>query len=794
MAHAVGPCFTGGFENYVVLDESGEQYTILYLPDRNNDELQREGKPPVYYWMPDQVRLARKGDTGDYKFHHIHFVGVFGKDVNVGLDKAEVQGGVLTFTTTTKYPTAVLKQSEAQLQERWRGKDDKYWGWRGIAEPHFRIAPIASNITVLTNLAPGPDGTMPEQTGDDLPVLEEAPPVGDTLEGTPPAEGTTPRSRDGKKARWGRLPRRALHGSAFRGPPNVNAWAWKMQGQGPGAVTGGENAYSGLLGAIPSEIIWAGFHGAYSPIVVSQSLQLPFWSQLMRIKITSDWTRVFDHFSTAASGRYLWVSADIKTEFNNLRMKEAIKVELDIDGTMQGGSDLEKQIQARIDLILKEWMEQAKKAIFDPPPPTVPPADASGGIRNILSPWSAGFSLKQRKDVVSIHREYEETRYFRYLQPHTISSSMEGFFNEIKKDPGAEKKYFTRLVLGELGQKVHRIVKPVVNWPDASEKWVGEPVAFLSAQVGYVDSQGAIQWQGHIFQNKDSDTTNWQPVFVRRREGEVSNPPPDWSVDKTFVKRKVHLLEPPGESHYDNMKTFVEINELALDPEPNGTITNDNIVEVRADQVGMLDVGPMSLNVALDDSKQIVEVEFRALGNRVDGTDRSEKITRFRWEGGELKQFEPRYWRIFTGQSDFIPKYEYRVNVTVRGTLLSKGMAWSGAWQSENGNGALIIRVPGPDDEGVAKRSLTPAELISAEPILVNAGSGSAATTGPKIEAPRSRYYDNSEHENPKDFDREERTLFGYDLREDSKTTEAGTPRIETLEVPEGWSEVSPSH
>ena len=41
MANAVGPAFTGGFESFVVNDETNEQYTILYLPDRNNEELQR---------------------------------------------------------------------------------------------------------------------------------------------------------------------------------------------------------------------------------------------------------------------------------------------------------------------------------------------------------------------------------------------------------------------------------------------------------------------------------------------------------------------------------------------------------------------------------------------------------------------------------------------------------------------------------------------------------------------------------------------------------------------------------
>ena len=52
MAEAVDPCWTGGFEY-----EDSQGFRIQFLPDKHNDEMQREGKPPVYYWMPGQVRL-----------------------------------------------------------------------------------------------------------------------------------------------------------------------------------------------------------------------------------------------------------------------------------------------------------------------------------------------------------------------------------------------------------------------------------------------------------------------------------------------------------------------------------------------------------------------------------------------------------------------------------------------------------------------------------------------------------------------------------------------------------------
>lgn len=70
MTDPTGPAFAGGFQ-----DVQSEDYKLQYLPDLHNDELQREGKPPVYYWLPQDVRLARRGN-GDFKFSMVHFVGV----------------------------------------------------------------------------------------------------------------------------------------------------------------------------------------------------------------------------------------------------------------------------------------------------------------------------------------------------------------------------------------------------------------------------------------------------------------------------------------------------------------------------------------------------------------------------------------------------------------------------------------------------------------------------------------------------------------------------------------------
>lgn len=671
---AAGPMFGGSrFEQFVVNDATGEQYTILFLPDRNNEILQREGQPAYYYYVPEKVRLARKGDTGDYKFHHTHFVGTFDESTHVGLGKGEVVGGLLAFTVTSRYPTSVLRQAEQMLIRKCRGElqGNKFWGLRSTLAPRIAVCPMSSNKLFVSNISP------------DMAAAAN--------------NGAPPSDRSSLALRQIELPRTVPHGRDFRAPSSLDAWAWQMQGQGNGSITGGENAFSALIGALPSEIIWAGFHGAYSPIVVSQQLELSVVNDLAYLKIEGNWDRIFEHFSAHAQGRYFWASADIKAEFNNLLISGGITVDLVIDGTAPGSVDLEKEIQKRIDTVYDRFMQLATQVIFQPAPSVEAAQAPSGGVSSLF-PFGASFALKYRRDTTRLRLFYEERRSQRYKQPHTISSSMEGFFNEIKRNPENERKYFTRLVLGDLSRKVTRMVKPIANWQ-------GDPIAYVSAQIGYPDSTGSLRWAGEMF----TEDRTWTPTLVERRKSEVTNPPPGWEPDKTFVQRKIHFKEPPREADSPYTRVFVEKPDVEIDPKPNGTLTNEIDLPIRVQDVGLLSVGPIELGITLENSSQIVEVEFQALGKTHEGKDRAP--TRLQWK--YENQSEPRFWKIFTGQKDYVPLWQYRVHCTVKGSFTSKGMAWSGRWMEANGNGSFIIQVPMPDDEGVTKRNLTVREMLS---------------------------------------------------------------------------------
>ncbi|MEN8446562.1 MAG: hypothetical protein ABG776_16290, partial [Cyanobacteria bacterium J06555_13] len=299
MADTKGPVFTGQFEEFVVT-ENGESYTILYLADANNDDLQAEGKPPSYYWVPGKIRLAQQGDTGDYMFRHMHFVGVFNDDVNVGIEKGqtEVSGGLLSFTTTSRYPTSVLKKAQKQLLERFKGSDDKYWGWRSPAAPRFAMLPIISNNTYVTNLSPGRNGIAPAQqsSAPSAPAATGSPTTSGS--GAPPSVSTPPPATTRDLIGRADPAQKIQHNREVRSSSAIDAWAWNLQGQGPGSTTGGENAFSGMIGPFASELVWAGFHGTYSPIAVSQDLVFSVWSQTLSLTIIGDWENIYNHFST----------------------------------------------------------------------------------------------------------------------------------------------------------------------------------------------------------------------------------------------------------------------------------------------------------------------------------------------------------------------------------------------------------------------------------------------------------------------------------------------------------------
>jgi len=688
--NALGPTLAGGMQPIVE-----EGYELLYLPDINNDALQREGKAPVFYWLPNYVHIARKGgqENGDFMFNLIRFAGVQSADTTVGAEaNREVAGGVLTFTATSAPPDRVLKVSQDKITQQWTAQPDFFWGIRGRMAPVFRPAIITSNLTTISNISPIANKGIPAFVAANRNTGARA---GFRMVGSAPPPQLPATVRDGPVA-----------------SSNLDPWYWQMQGQGAGSIdASGQNAYSALVGAYPTAILWQAFHGTSSPIVVIQNLKLKVWSPVVELTIKGHWDKIFQHFSAALSAHYLWASVDIAVEINNMRINGTLEVDVKVDQTLPGADKMAEAIDKRSDLILQKFMEAAQKVIFEPPQPNVQAAQASSGG----GPWGVGLALKYRRDETHLDLNYHETRQFAYLQDHTISSSLDGMYDEMKKDPTAEKKYFLSVYLDDWPRKLGRVVKPVVNW-------AAQPVAFLSAQVGYPNTKGELQWTGTTFQKSDGDAATWKIGITQKEKQDVNPLPANWEPDKTFIKRKVHLQEPSDGFDNPCVRTQIDQNVIDLDPEPNGTPLNDTTLEVRADSAGRIAVGPMTLGAVLEDAHQTVEVTFEPTDDKGEPTGR--EAVKFQWLYAD--QDQPRYWMVYTGDPTVRPFYRYQVHVVVKGTLFQKGQAWTGPWVNANGNGPMSVVVPMPDGEGVVPKEM-PIMVVGADGQVSRAGVPAAA-------------------------------------------------------------------
>ncbi len=675
-AQAMGPTYAGGSQPIIK-----DGYSILYLPDVNNRALIAAGESPVYYFIPNQVRMARKEgpDKGDYLFNMLRFAGTGGEGVIGG--GGDVAGGVLTFSVTGDLPAKTREQAEKQITEQVMGSTESFWGAAGSRKsPLFRPAIIATSTTSVSNVAPTTRGfpalapSTRGTSGSDI-----------TFTGAPPAPGR--RTRDGDTAGGAAAP-------PVGNDNNLDPWYWLMQGQGAGSIDpSGTHAFSGLLGTYPASICWAAFQGTASPLIVMQNYKLKVWSPVVTIKINGHWEKIFTHFSAAASGRYLWASVDLKAEFNKMKTDGTITVETLVDTTLPDADKIAERLQERTDLVFNKFMEQAQKVIFDPQPqPQVEAAQASSGG---ITPWGVGVALKFRRDETHLNLSYEETSQFAYLQDHTVSSSLAGMFDEMRADPEAERKYFQTVYLDDWPRRLARVVRPVVAWGDKS-------VEFVSVQVGYPNTQGAINWEGHSFSGNEGNDGTWKFQTAQKVASDVSNAPAGWKPDMTWVKRKVHLAEPPSDIEDPYHRIQIERNVIDLDAGPNGTLLNDTTLEVRADSAGRLAVGPIQLGVMLTDASQVVEAIFEATDE--DGNPAGMAPVRFRWNYQDVDV--DRTWAIFTGDPVFRPFYRYQVSVTVKGTLFEPGRAWSGGWVRTNGNGPIIVDIPRPDQPGVTVRSV----------------------------------------------------------------------------------------
>ena len=139
-------------------------------------------------------------------------------------------------------------------------------------------------------------------------------------------------------------------------------------------------------------------------------------------------------------------------------------------------------------------------------------------------------------------------------------------YDEIKADPAQEKKYFRRCTsttgTGRSAASSSRWSTGLIRARSGSaSRWRSSRPGRLS------EHQGAIQWDGHVFQPTDRpDAAVEARPWHEEGRRDVANAPAGWTPDKTFVKRQVHFTEPPSDDENPFARVSVEQNVVDLDP------------------------------------------------------------------------------------------------------------------------------------------------------------------------------------------------------------------------------------
>lgn len=607
----------------LVKNKDGVDFSMIFFPDVNNDLLRQAGLPMHFYYVPQSVHLAKDFIDGQlqYKFHLQEFAGVLTKDGNIGTPKdLELAGGYLTFSTTMATDESVMAKIRTSLQSDLETRYSKsgLLGWNKTLPPVV-IGPV--QITQATTV-------IHKMNMDNLP--------------------------------------------AAYGPP---MGAFVVQGEGEANLTPtGTNAYSVMLGSIPVQMVKAAALSGASNIVVENYIKYKIHTQPFTLKITGKWESVYQHLSVAFKGRYLFASADIAAEWNNMRKAGVIQVEMTIDGEFIN-ADKEKQLEEYKDAIVKQFMEAAQKAIIEPAAPQVEPAKAEDKGSWF---WNASGAFKFRQDRSTLDLNYEEKRQLTVLRATKISANLQGLANEIQKDPKREKLYFSLVPLDEGFQKVHVVASCNANWGENGQD--GDPIQRIDLQVGYPDSKGNLVWKASgKYKENNADTEiseNAEPAFwdkstqdrlyifdFMKQKGLSAD-----KQNKVYVRKNIRFKERPN----------VMVNTTTIEE-----VTEERIIEARGESAGKFGV-----RISLDDAplppKMKVVVTCKAEGMPDEVFEFNDKNT----EDGS-----PVYnWEIFYAKPTDIRNWQYRVDVTLAGpNVLAKKLKWAQEWKSGPGRGRNVL-------------------------------------------------------------------------------------------------------
>jgi hypothetical protein len=457
-----------------------------------------------------------------------------------------------------------------------------------------------------------------------------------------------------------------------------NPWLWKMQGEGKGTINPvGNNAYTAMVGQYPAQILEQAFQGVSSPVFVHNALKHKFYTGSFKASVHGEWSAIFNHFSADLKAKFWIVEGDVQAAFNSAVKAGVITKSITIDNEILT-PEREKMYEAQVDKVFDKFMDAAQKSILDVQPAKIENAKAAD-IKGV----GVSFALKFQHDENHLTLDFNETIDETYIKDNTISAHLMGFYDELKKDKKSIDKYFDTVHLAEGFRKIHVIASARAFWPDAKGEG-GDPIEQLILEVGYPDSTGAIVYKNSgLFMDNAmaAKSTTLTPavwtkddkdrilIFDFERQSNLKKE--DQNV--IYVKRQVRF----------QIRSSVEVPDRTIKfPEEK---TTEHSIEVKADALGKLIVGPVQLDTKLDDRTKAL-VTFKKV-------NRNPETIRFTMDNIS----EPQFFEAWTLKPEDALQWTYQVTMLIESKNPGvPAITYKGEEKTMAGSMPLIVEVPFP--------------------------------------------------------------------------------------------------
>ena len=271
-----------------------------------------------------------------------------------------------------------------------------------------------------------------------------------------------------------------------------------------------------------------------------------------------------------------------------------------------------------------------------------------------------------------------------YFKIQGISGDMKGFFQEMKADPNAVNEYFSSVNLGDAFKKIHVIATSRANWPD--DQGNGDPLDKLTISVGYSDKDGVIgsRNSGRYYDNLSKKLSDDFAPAIWTKDDKDRVFVFDFAMDDNVPAEKRNQIS------VKRMVTYKEDERVKIDPDntvviPDDT-TTDTRIEVRANAVGHLNVGPIYLDADLT-KHMLVEITCKK-----DGFD-PVTLMFTQANAADRQRFE-----LWTNESPVAIKWSCKVKVTYKSFGPLQAIVYEGDEVDMEGSfpHGKIINLPAP--------------------------------------------------------------------------------------------------